>query len=99
MRRGGRSSPSGAKLLGGDARRLRCTAGVTSAAKLYITVYGSGSNDPAVAADTATAYEAGVGRDPTSPYALTGDNTAFGGASGGTLTMGSVDGPVGGAQF
>ena len=33
MRRGGRSSPSGAKLLGGEARRLRCTAGVSSAGR------------------------------------------------------------------
>ncbi len=61
---------------------MQDAAGVTSAAKLYITVYGSGSSDPVVVADTTTAYESGVGRASSpSPYALTSDNTAFAGVT------------------
>jgi VCBS repeat-containing protein len=52
---------------------MQDTAGQTSAAKLYITVTGSGTNDPVLTADTATAYEAGVGRD--------GSNTVINGTT------------------
>jgi VCBS repeat-containing protein len=36
------------------------TAGLTSASKLYITVYGTGTNDPVLTNDTGTATESGV---------------------------------------
>jgi len=55
-----------AKLNAGDSvvevfdYTMQDTAGVTSAAKLYITVYGSGSNDPVLTNDTGTAVESGV---------------------------------------
>ena len=55
---------------------MRDAAGRTSSAKLYITVYGSGSNDPTVVADTVTVYESGVGRDPNSPTTATTDKNA-----------------------
>lgn len=83
-----------AKLSSGDVAQevfdytMQDTAGATSAAKLYITVYGSGSSDPALASDTATAYESGVGRSASSPYSLTSDNTAFSGVD---LSSATVD--------
>ncbi len=63
---------------------MQDTAGQTSAAKLYITVTGSGTNDPVLTADTATAYESGVGRD--------GSNTVINGTTpySGTTATGDV---------
>ena len=58
---------------------MQDSAGVVSTATLNITVYGASTNDPVMQADTATAYESGVGRSPSSPYGLTNDNTAFSG--------------------
>jgi large repetitive protein len=59
---------------------MQDTAGVTSDATLYITVYGaSTTSDPALSTDSATAYEAGVGRSSSSPYNVTNDGTAFSG--------------------
>ncbi|PNH95404.1 VCBS domain-containing protein [Vibrio diazotrophicus] len=46
---------------------MQDTAGVTSTATLYITVYGSGANDPILAADTASAQESGVSVTGTNP--------------------------------
>ena len=60
---------------------MQDTLGVTSSSKLYITVYGSNTSDPVLTNDTGTAYEAGVGRNQSSPETLTYDNTAFSGVS------------------
>ncbi len=60
---------------------MQDTAGVTSSSKLYITVYGDGSNSPIPGSDTGTAYEAGVGRSSSSPYGLTSNGTSFSGVN------------------
>ncbi|MBU4112795.1 MAG: VCBS domain-containing protein, partial [Gammaproteobacteria bacterium] len=49
---------------------MRDTVGVTSSAKLYITVYGSGTNDPVLTNDAVSATESGV---------VTGGNTVTAG--------------------
>jgi VCBS repeat-containing protein len=71
---------------------MQDAAGVTSSAKLYITVYGDGTNSPTLVSDSGTAYESGVGRNSTSPYTLTNDSTSFVGvnATGNVLTNDSA---------
>ncbi|MFV9657656.1 VCBS domain-containing protein [Pseudomonas sp. NY15366] len=65
--------------------QMRDAAGATSNASLYITVYGSGSNDPNAVADTATAVErGGVGNNigGTNPSGeLLSNDTANGGTN------------------
>ncbi|MCI0915925.1 VCBS domain-containing protein [Pseudomonas stutzeri] len=62
---------------------MRDASGATSSATLYITVYGSGSNDPNAVADTALATEAGgtangtAGVNPTGNL-LSNDTTPIG---------------------
>jgi VCBS repeat-containing protein len=63
--------------------QMRDASGATSSATLFITVYGSGSNDPNAVADTAVATEAGgtangtVGVNPTGNL-LGNDTTTVG---------------------
>ncbi|MDP3653395.1 MAG: VCBS domain-containing protein, partial [Rhodoferax sp.] len=59
---------------------MQDTAGVTSSAKLYITVYGSGTNDPNLASDTGSATETGVvAGSNASGNVLTNDTAGTGG--------------------
>jgi VCBS repeat-containing protein len=51
---------------------MQDSQGVQSSSKLYITVYGTGTNDPVLANDTGTAKETGV--QPNSNSAETGSN-------------------------
>ena len=60
---------------------MQDAAGVTSSAKLNITVYGSGTSDPSTSPDSYTAYESGVGRQSGTPYGLTQDNASFSGVN------------------
>jgi VCBS repeat-containing protein len=58
---------------------MQDSQGVTSSSKLYITVYGTGSNDPVLTNDTGTATETGV--QPNGNTAESGSN-----ATGNVLT-------------
>lgn len=55
---------------------MQDSGGLQSNAKLYITVYGSGTADPVVVSDSVTVYESGVGRTSDSPSTATSDKNA-----------------------
>ncbi len=58
---------------------MQDTAGVTSTAKLYITVHGASTSDPGVSAATATATETGVSAGVNPSGTLTTTNWGTGG--------------------
>ncbi|MDI1268806.1 MAG: VCBS domain-containing protein, partial [Polaromonas sp.] len=61
---------------------MRDAAGVTSSAKLYITVHGSGTNDPNLTSDTGSATESGVSAGSNASGNVLANDTA---GTGGTV--------------